>query len=141
MCGDDWQAGAFLFYSVKGDSVSLEDMNETHRHWMSVPVQEDTNINYLELVAIYLALQRFAIQWQDHHVLCCTDNTQAMSAINRGTSVSKESMSVIRQIFWICAHYNIYLSARQIASEVNLVVDCLSRAAIRGHLGIDCLPL
>ena len=50
-------------------------------------------------------------------------------------------MSVIRQIFWICAHYNIYLSAAHIAGEVNLLADWLSRASLRGYLGIDGLPL
>ena len=110
-------------------------------HWLNAPVMDDTSINYLELVAIYLALKRFAGQWRDQHVLCYTDNTQAMSAVNRGTSVSKESMCVIRQIFWICALYNIYLSARHIAGEVNLLADWLSRTVIRGYLGIDNLPL
>ena len=56
-------------------------------------------------------------------------------------AASRDSMSVIRQIFWICAKYNIYLAACHIAGEVNLVADWLSRTCIRGYLGIDSLPL
>ena len=133
-----WQAGAFDLNCVPEDILSF---NQDHAHWLNVPVDMDVSINYLELVAIYLAVQRFAESWTDQHVVCYTDNTQAMSAINRGTSVSKDSMGVIRQIFWICAHNNIYLSARHVSGETNLLADWLSRASIRGVVGINDLPL
>ena len=141
VCGLDWQAGAFLEEYVNDNYVERENLCVEHTHWLNVTVHGDDSINYLELVAIYLALLRLAPSWENQHVLCYTDNTQAMSAVNRGTSVSKDSMNVIRQIFWICANYNIYLSACHIAGEINLLADWLSRACIRGFIGIDGLPL
>ena len=138
VCGDQWQAGAFVKDCIP---VDVESLDYGHVHWVNVTVLDDTSINYLELVAIYLALYRFAESWRNQHVLCFTDNTQAMAALNRGTSVSKNSMSVIRQIFWICANNNIYLSARHVAGEKNLMADWLSRACIRGSLSIDNLPI
>ena len=136
--GSQWQAGAFESDYIPND---LHSVSASHGHWLNVPVEQDVSINYLELVAIYLAVQRFAECWRDQHVLCYTDNTQAMCAVNRGTSVSKESMCVIRQIFWLCARYNVYLSARHVAGETNLLADWLSRVRIRGYLGINDLPL
>ena len=133
-----WQAGAFVDDMFPND---MDYLDPSHSHWWNVPVQEDSSINYLELVAIYLAVHRFSDQWKNQHVLCFTDNTQAMSAVNRGTSVSKYSMCVIRQIFWICAINNIYLSARHVAGETNLLADWLSRACLRGNVNIHNLPL
>ena len=138
VCGEHWQAGAFNAETVPVDLGSVID---DHAHWINVPIQEDVSINYLELVAIFLALCKFACAWRDQHVLCYTDNTQAMAALNRGTSASKSSMCVIRQIFWICAKYNIYLSALHVAGELNLLADWLSRACIRGSLDIEHLPI
>ena len=94
--GSDWQAGAFLSANVDTLQLGIGDLDADHAHWLNVPVQGDDSINYLELVSIFLALCRFAHNWKDQHVLCYTDNTQAMSAVNRGTSVSKDSMSIIR---------------------------------------------
>ena len=136
--GCQWQAGAFETNCIP---IDIPYVDTTHNHWLNVPICDDVSIKYLELVAIFLAVQRFANVWRDQHVLCYTDNTQAMSAVNRGTSVSKDSMCVIRQIFWICARYNIYLSAKHVAGEVNLLADWLSRACVRGYLGINNLPL
>ena len=136
--GDQWQAGAFVNDCYPGDIGCL---NVDHVHWLNVFVKEDPSINYLELVAIYLSLYRFASEWKNQQVLCFTDNTQAMAALNRGTSISKSSMSVIRQIFWICAHNNIYLSAKHVTGESNLLADWLSRACIRGNLEINNLPI
>ena len=145
VCGQDWQAGNVSVTSMDAvrvvDPVGLLNVSSDHGHWWNVPIRGDVSINYLELVAIYLAVSRFAVQWSDQHVVCYTDNMQAMAAVNRGTSVSKNSICIIRQMFWICAHYNIYLSALHIAGEVNLLADWLSRAGIRGFIGINHLPL
>ena len=70
VCGDDWQAGGFVSDSNEEEQVILGIPENDHGHWLNVPVQGDNSINYLELVAIYLAIQRFAILWRNHHVLC-----------------------------------------------------------------------
>ena len=54
-----------------------------------------------------------------------TDNTQVVSALNKGTSVNANTTSLLRDIFWICVMYNIYLFARHIPGVDNVIPDML----------------
>ena len=47
-----------------------------HGDWMNVDVGDTSNINFLELVLVWLALLRNSEQWKDSHVLCLTDPIQ-----------------------------------------------------------------
>ena len=109
-CGSDWQAGSFV---KSNKPINLS------------PV-EGNNINYLELVPILLALNRYKYSWKNLQVLCYSDNTQAVSAINNGYSENKHSMSLLRSIVWVCVTYNIILNATHIPGLDNTIADALS---------------
>ena len=126
VCGEDWQGGFFNSSDLPADIVRCDS---SHSHWQNYDASNTENINYLELVPIYLALCRFKDQWHDLHVLCNTDNTQVVSALNKGVSANKESMSLIRDMFWICARNNIYLTGHHIPGVNNIIPDLLSRVA------------
>ena len=102
-----WQAGFF----------NSEFCESSHGHWYNVQVDHTENINYLELVPIWLALVRFAKSWENSSVLRLTDNIQVVAALKVGQSQNKSSMVLLRKIFWICAKYNIYITSRHFCSS------------------------
>ena len=120
----DWQAGYF-------NSTSLPDLcyccDNEHGHWMNVNVGDLSNINYLELVPIWLALLRYKESWKDSHVVCLTDNTQVVVMLRSGHSVNKDCMVLLRRIFWLCAKNNIYITSKHVPGCLNTIPDMLSR--------------
>ena len=120
----DWQGG---FFNAQSYPEGYYKCDLSHGHWINVQVQDSQNINYLELVPIWLALQRYSNVWKDTHVLCLTDNTQVVAALRKGHSLNKQSMVLLRKIFWICAMNNIYITPKHIPGATNVVPDLLSR--------------
>ena len=56
-----------------------------------------------------------------------TDNTQVVSMVNKGVSANSNCMDSIREMFWITANNNIYLTARHFPGSLNVLPDLLSR--------------
>lgn len=131
----DWQAGFF-------DSPSTPDissLNSDHTHWVNIHLQDvdsSSNINVLELIPIWLSLIRWGHTWRDLHAVCFTDNTSVMCMVNKGFSVNKKCMVLLRDIFWRCAINNIHLTARHVPGNVNLIADSLSRVKFTQDLSI-----
>ena len=121
---DDWQAG---YFDSDVMPHGYEDLVHSHGHWKNVLVPDMGNINFLELVPVREALYRFAEQWSDQHVMLFSDNTQVVSMINKGFSQNKYSMRLLREMFWIMATHNIYLTSRHIPGHLNTLPDLLSR--------------
>ena len=101
---NDWQAG---YFNLSNLPRHVDDCVQDHGHWINVNVGDISNINFLELVPVWLALVRNADLWRDSHVLCLTDNTQVVAMLRKGHSVNKSCMVLLRRIFWICATNNI----------------------------------
>ena len=120
----DWQAGYFNSSVLPEGKDILQD---DHGHWENITVPDQTNINFLELVPVHQALIRKVDQWSDSHVIIFSDNTQVVSMINKGISSNDDCMHIIREMFWIAARNNIYLTARHIPGELNILPDLLSR--------------
>ena len=94
--------------------------------WTHVKAQH--HINYLEMLAIYLALQTFAKSWvnTDIHLMC--DNTTAMHIVNHmGTSHSDSCHSLAKDIWEWCMARDIWVSVAHIPGKQNLVADFESR--------------
>ena len=102
-------------------------LNPAHGHWINQSVELDADINYLELVPIWLALVRCAEVWRNQHVLCMSDNTQVVAMLRKGHSISKKCMVLLRRIFWICAKFNIYITSKHVPGRLNVMPDLLSR--------------
>ena len=63
-------------------------------------VEAQRHINYLETLAIYLALQTFAKGWVNTHIRLMCDNTTAVNVINHmGTSHSDSCNSLAKEIW------------------------------------------
>ena len=133
-CELDWQAG---FFATDGSPNLTQDLNYHHCHWLNYPCSSG-NINELEMIPVWLALQRYAAQGKNTH----TDNNQVLSNINTGVSVNINKMILLREIFWLCVSHNLFVTARRISSVDNVVADKLSRLSLEDRintLSVFCL--
>ena len=107
-------------------------------HHLSVPLSENHDfgdINVLELWPVLLAVHTWGYLLKNRKVRLWTDNTQVMQMILTGRSRSVNCMGWLRDLFWICAIYNIHIVASHIKSVDNIVPDYLSRLFDTKHKG------
>lgn len=124
LCGKDWCAG-FFDSSMRPDWTYT--FGQDHLHWLNLNTGGSLSINVLELLPIWLACVLWSKHWRGYQVICWTDNTQVVSAINKGSSTSAISMSLLRHIFWYSVSYDFHLVARHIPGIENISADFLSR--------------
>ena len=88
------------------------------------------HINYLELLAVFLALKQFLPLLRARHVLVRTDNTTTMSYINRQGGTRSRVLHGLahRLIVWSDRHL-LSLRASHVAGIQNKGADLLSRGA------------
>lgn len=98
----------------------------THGWWTLA--EKGNHINFLELQAIFYGLKCFARSHNNINILIRTDNTTALSYINRMGSVRYPKLnSLSRQIWQWCESRNIWLLATYINSKDNWQADQESR--------------
>ena len=85
------------------------------------------NINVLELIPILDGARRWGPGWINRRICIVTDNTQVLHAVRTGRSRNKHSMSMLRDLFWLCAEFNFYLEVVYINTKLNKLCDNLSR--------------
>ena len=97
--------------------------------WSST--ENQTHINYLELLAVFLGLQTFCSSQHDCHIRLMIDNTTAVAVINHmGTSHSDSLNRLTKEIWLWCIPRNIWLSAAHIAGKCNIQADLESRHSV-----------
>ena len=88
----------------------------------------DDHINVLELRAILLGLQSFFKDKKDIEILIKSDNTTAISYINRmGGSKSSECEVMAKSIWNFCEENEIWIKATYIPGKENIEADFMSR--------------
>lgn len=86
------------------------------------------SINYLELLAIFLALRCFADKLSKCEILLQLDNTTAVSYINRLGGTKFPCLNdLARQIWQWCESRDLWLSASYIPSKENAGANRESR--------------
>ena len=94
--------------------------------WTSQEV--DWHINCLELLAATLALKTFAKNETRLSVLLKIDNTTAVAYINnQGGTVSKNLVSLTRELWMWCLERNIHIQAQYLPGRLNQLADQESR--------------
>jgi hypothetical protein len=102
---------------------------KTHGWWTETKKLD--HINYLELKAIYLALQCFTKNLANQYILIRSDNTTAVSYINRMGSVrSPKLANLARKIWRFCEVKKNFLTASYIPTGANLQADRESRTLL-----------
>jgi hypothetical protein len=85
------------------------------------------HIAWLELSAVLRALQAWALRLAQRRVLIRCDNTQAVAAINHGSTRVPEGRSISRQIAELAVQHGFEIRAEHIAGADNVRADRLSR--------------
>ena len=85
------------------------------------------HINVGEMWPVVSGIHRWCSQWKNCIVEVVTDNTQVQYALRTGRSSNPSTMMWLREIFWVCAFFNIYIKSSRIASKDNILADSLSR--------------
>lgn len=99
-------------------------------HVSPPPVFDDVSsacINVKELWPVVAAFKKWGPLWAHNGVLLNTDNTQVLRMVITGRSKNVVAMSLLRELFWLCAIYDVDLKACHIRTEVNTRADKLSR--------------
>ena len=121
--GHDWVAGTWS----DDDCIPLIS-NCQHISFRPVSDSFDSsNINELELWPVVVGLKRWKHVLRDKSLLLFTDNTQVMFMLRNSRSSNDTCRKWLKEIFWLCAIYNIDLTAQYINTKCNLVADTLSR--------------
>ncbi len=98
------------------------------------------HINCLELLAVHLALRQFRPLLLGKHVLVRTDNTAAVSYINRMGGIRSRRMSQFARHLLLWSHTRLKsLRAVHIPGELNRAADVLSRQLTSPENG-DSIP-
>lgn len=91
------------------------------------------HINYKEILAIVMGINRWAHMWSNSDVTVFTDNVVAKAVINRGHCRSPLVMNHLRNMFWLTAKYNFKLHAVHIPGILNCLPDTISRLHDPSH--------
>ena len=95
-------------------------------NWTPEEAQHD--INYLEMLAVFLALKSFSSVVQGNHVKLLVDNTTAVSTINQmGTCHSRVNNHLSQQIWLWCIDHAVWLTVAHIPGKQNTEADRESR--------------
>lgn len=86
------------------------------------------HINYLEILAIFMAFKSFLHLIQNKHVKVLTDNTTAVSYIsNMGGTKSKDCNEITKKIWLLCRKNSIWITCSHVAGKINVLADKKSR--------------
>ena len=100
-----------------------------YAYWpLDWPEVADFHINCKEILAIFLAVCRWAPVWANKRIYIQSDNVTSVSTINRCTSANPFIMSCLRTLFWLSAKFNFHITAKHIRGLSNTVADDISRA-------------
>lgn len=137
---DDWFAGSWSASRADDCNSRLFSTHQcTADHAIDPSLR--SNINFLELFPVLIEARRWGALWTNKRVCVETDNTQAMSFINKGTCKNLIAMSWLREIFWLGVRHNFDLRARHLPSTRNGLADRLSRLIQSHHFSYEVLPL
>lgn len=102
------------------------DGNRAHGSWKET--ERECHINYLELLASFLALKTFAKKLSNCSILLRVDNNTALSYINRMGGVQYPHLNGLAyQIWQWCEKRNIWIFASYINTKQNIEADIESR--------------
>lgn len=111
--------------SLTGWGAVYEDHSASGRWTVT---KSTYHINYLELLAVFLALQSFVSSKRSIHVRVALDNTTAVAYINAmGGMKSPYLNSLTKSIWQWCIDRDIHISAQHIPGRTNVSADFLSR--------------
>lgn len=111
--------------SLTGWGASCEGKN-SHGFWSAE--ERNFHINYLELLAVFLALKVYAVDLSHCDILLRMDNTTAISYVNRMGGIQYPHLNKLaREIWQWCETRDLWILASYIPSKENVEADRESR--------------
>ena len=92
--------------------------------WSETQLQMD--ITWKELLAIVMAIHTWGALWQRQKILIHCDNLAVVTIWKSGSNCAKETMALVRLLYYCAAKYNINICIVLIAGVNNVIADCLS---------------
>lgn len=116
-----------IFTDASLSGWGASSMGESTHGWWDRQ-QQESHINYLELLAAFYGLKCFAKDLQSCQILLRIDNTTAIAYINRMGSIQFPKLSSLcREIWQWCERRNLWIFASYIPSRENTIADKESR--------------
>jgi hypothetical protein len=91
------------------------------------PDYAEAHINFLELLSVRIAAERWGHQWQGLHIRVQSDNAATVAAVNKNTSKSPQLLQLIRELYWLTVKHDFRLSASYLPGVDNVLSDSISR--------------
>ena len=88
------------------------------------------SIAFKELYAIAIAVHTWSSELASRNILFHCDNSSVVHALSNGTSRCRHIMTLLRFLFFTCAHHSIMLRAVHINGVDNHWADALSRLQV-----------
>ena len=116
-----------------------------HLKWKDWSGTDHLHINMKEVLALEPAARLWGHLWANRLVTVYSDNTAAVSIINKGTTKDPRVMDSLRNVFWLSAIFNFRLKALYYPGIRNTLADACSRLSDPGGVGqlqwaLDQLP-
>ena len=94
------------------------------KHWSEAQIHMD--ITWKELFAIVMVVYTWGALWQRQEILIHCDNQAGVKIWESGSTGAKETMALVRLLYYCAASYNINVYIVHIAGVNNEIADCLS---------------
>lgn len=85
------------------------------------------NVVLLEIFPVVVALEIWGQQFANKRIIIHTDNKGVMFALNCLSSKSLPVIRLLRYLVLLCLKFNIWIKAKHIPGESNVIADALSR--------------
>ena len=95
--------------------------------WSSCPSWAEVHVSVQELLPIVISCAIWGSETERCHIHSSCDNAAIVVIINKHTSNNPMIMHLLHYLFFMCAKFNIALSAEHIAGVRNEAADALSR--------------
>lgn len=117
--------GGFI---LPGEGPHLPSFNEVTEFFSARVLfsQRNEHINVKEMIAVLVALEKWAPQLAGSHLHVFCDNTAVVSGLRRRTSRGR-LMDILRKALLVAARYDIEIDPKWIPSAENCLADALSR--------------
>ena len=101
-----------------------------HSSWWSAPFNAahlKLPIAWRELLAIVVSCRLWGHTFTTKRVLIQCDNLAMVHSVNKGTSKNPAIMSLVRDLYFVCSHFNFDIRLTHLAGVLNIGPDLLSR--------------
>ena len=125
------------FFALKRDNLTIElDACSTgfgaiyHREVYHIPLPEaykQVNIAMLEMLNVFVAISVWKLAWRNKQIQVRCDNMAVVHVLRSGKTRDRLLGACARNIFMVCALFNIDLQVSHIAGNDNKIADLLSR--------------